>query len=335
LGFDEVGVARADLPLREEMDRYEAFLQAGMHGEMGYLAEHAGVRRRLDTKDILEGARSVVCLARRYPRDANEEGVVRHVARYARGRDYHNFLRKKLRRLAAFLRTLPGPDGAEVEARPLCDDVPVLERAWAARAGLGFVGKNGLLIVPGGGSFVLLGEVVTTLPLPAGEPLEERCGSCRACLDACPTEAFPRAFVLDARRCIAYLTIELRGTIAEPDRPLVGEHLFGCDDCQTVCPFNASARTRKPSGDGPFEPADGLRAASMAGLLTEEGCKAVLPPGSPLLRTGAQGLARNAALVLGNRRQITALGALERAADGHSSAVVREAARWAVGQMKP
>ena len=335
LGFDEVAVARADLPLDEEMDRYEAFLDAGMHGEMGYLAENAEVRRRLDTKDILEGARSVVCLARRYPRDAGDGGIVPHVARYARGRDYHNFLRKKLRQLAAYIRTLPGPDGAEVAARPLCDDVPVLERAWAARAGLGFVGKNGLLIVPGQGSFVLLGEVVTTLPLAVGDPMEHRCGSCRLCLDACPTHAFPRAFVLDARRCIAYLTIEQRGPIPERDRPLVGDHLFGCDDCQTVCPFNASQRTSPSSGGRPFEPAESLRMASMTELLTEEGSSAVLGPGSPLLRAGAEGLARNAALVLGNSRQIAALPALERAAEGHPSAGVRGAARWAVLQMKP
>jgi epoxyqueuosine reductase len=341
LGFDAVAFARADLPLEEEMRRYESFLDAEMHGEMRYLAEHAEARRSLSTSDILEGARSVICLARRYPRDlerltdeASDRGLVPSIARYARGRDYHNFLRKKLRRLAAYLRTLPTPDGREAEARPLCDDVPVLERAWAARAGLGFVGKNGMLIVPGQGSFVLLGEVVTTLQLPADDPLEGRCGSCTLCLDACPTGAFPRPFVLDARRCVAYLTIELRGPIPEPQRAGVGEHLFGCDDCQTVCPFNASPRPAGALGRRPFEPAAALCTTSVADLLTEEGCSRVLSPGSPLLRTGGEGLARNAALVLGNRREIAALPALVQAAESHPSPVVRDAAGWAVLQMK-
>jgi epoxyqueuosine reductase len=340
LGFDAVGFARADQPLDEEMQRYEAYLDAGMHGGMGYLAEHRSVRRRLDTREILAGARSVICLARRYPQgDASgppdrNEGLVPHVARYARGRDYHNFLRRKLRRLAAYVRTLAGPDGRKAEARPLCDDVPVLERAWAARAGLGFVGKNGMLIVPGQGSFVLLGEVVTTLPLPGGEPLEGRCGSCTLCLDACPTGAFQGPFVLDARRCVAYLTIELRGDVPEPQRSGVGAHLFGCDDCQTVCPFNASSRTVDFAGAS-FDEADGLRRTALPDLLTEEGASKALQPGSPLLRAGAEGVARNAALVLGNTRQIAALPALEQAALGHASAVVRETARWAALQMKP
>jgi epoxyqueuosine reductase len=343
LGFDAVAFARADIPLDEEMRRYAGFLEAGMHGEMGYLAVNAEVRRRLDTEEILAGARSVVCLARRYPRDAastsDETGeILPHIARYARGRDYHNFLRKKLRKLAAYIRTLPlpdgGPDGGKVAARPLCDDVPVLERAWAARAGLGFVGKNGLLIVPGQGSFVLLGEVVTTLPLPADVPLEGRCGSCTLCLDACPTSAFPRPFVLDARRCIAYLTIELRGPIPEPQRAGVGDHLFGCDDCQLVCPFNASPRPVDAARTRPFEASAAAREASMADLLMEEGTSALLSPGSPLLRAGAEGLARTAAVILGNRREIAALPALERASESHPSSVVRDAAGWAVRQMK-
>jgi epoxyqueuosine reductase len=336
LGFDAVAFARADAPLDEEMSRYAEFLAAGMHGEMRYLAEHAEVRRRVDTADILAGARTVVCLARRYPQGSSEAGgagVASHVAGYARGRDYHNFLRKKLRRLAAFLRTLRGPGGEETQARPLCDDVPVLERAWAARAGLGFVGKNGLLIVPGQGSFLLLGEVVTTLALPPGEALPGRCGACTLCLDACPASAFPRPFVLDARRCVAYLTIELRGPVPAEQRASVGEHLFGCDDCQTVCPFNASGRVDGVAQAGPFAPAPALATGTLEGLLTAEGAAAALAPGSPLLRAGADGLARNAAVVLGNRKEIAARPTLERAATTHPSAAVREAARWAVVQM--
>ena len=215
------------------------------------------MRERVDTDAILEGAKSVVCVARRYQRAPAEEAkdppFARLLARYARGRDYHTVTRRKLRQLAAFLRSLGTPD-APVRARPMVDDAPVLERAWAARAGLGFVGKNGLLIVPGQGSFVLLGEVVTSLALTPDAPIGERCGACTRCLDACPTGAFPRPFVLDPRRCIAYLTIEHASAIPEPLRAAIGDHLFGCDDCQTVCPFNHSTRPRLREATRPFEP---------------------------------------------------------------------------------
>jgi epoxyqueuosine reductase len=340
LGFDAVAFARADVPLDEEMRRYEAFLGADMHGSMGYLSDHRDVRARLDTKEILDGARSVVCLARRYQRDPAAEAadppLAQLVARYARGKDYHNFLRRKLRRLAAYLRTLPDAAGTLARARPLCDDAPVLERAWAARAGLGFIGKNGLLIVPGTGSFVLLGEVVTTLVLPPGNPMEGRCGACTRCLDACPTDAFARPFVLDARRCISYLTIEARGETPADLREATGEHLFGCDDCQTACPFNASERPRDKRGLEAFEPSDAMKATSLAGLLSggEEGWDA-LSKGSPLKRATRDGLARNAAIVLGNRREAEALPALTMAAEHHPSPVVREAASWAVRQSEP
>src|SRR5580692_4007718 len=257
LAFDLVGFARADLRLEQDVARYEAFVASGMHGEMGWLADHGSVRARLDGDGILPGARSVICVARRYQRpperEAEDGEAARSIARYARGRDYHKFMRKRLRRLATFVRSLGAPDGphpARVEARPMLDDAPVLERAWAARAGLGFVGKNGMLIAPGVGSMVLLGEVVTTLELEADAPLidrTERCGTCTRCLDACPTQAFVAPFVLDARRCISYLTIEHRSVIAPELREAVGGHLFGCDDCQTVCPFNAAAKARAPT----------------------------------------------------------------------------------------
>ena len=335
LGFDAVAFARADVPLDDEMRHYAAFLEADMHGEMGYLANHRDVRARLDTKEILEGARSVICLARRYQRDPGAESrdppLAKLVARYARGQDYHNFLRRKLRRLAAYLRTLTDSSGAPARARPLCDDAPVLERAWAARSGLGFIGKNGLLIVPGSGSFVLLGEVVTTLLLPPGNPLEGRCGACTRCLSGCPTDAFVRPFVLDARRCISYLTIESRSETPVELREATGEHLFGCDDCQTVCPFNASERPRNPRGLEPFEPGEEMRTGSLLGLLSG-GAEAweAFSRGSPLKRATKDGLARNAAVVLGNRRDADALPELRSAAERHSSPLVRDAADWAV-----
>lgn len=334
LGFDAVGFAPADEPLTVDFERWRAFVAEGYQGEMTWLGDSPDARLRLDGESVLPGARSVVVVARSYRRGAQAEAgdpdLARGIARYARGQDYHNFLRKRLRRLAAFLRgCAPG-----VQARPLVDDAPILERAWAARAGLGFVGKNGMLIVPGLGSMVLLGEVVTTLALPRATPIEERCGTCTRCLEACPTQAFPRPFVLDARRCIAYLTIEQRGPVDEPLRAAVGEHLFGCDDCQTVCPYNAGPRVAKGAAAAPFQPlARWSQVTLLALLAADEAAWGELAGGSPLFRASRDGLARNAALVLGNRGDASALPALRAAADGDRSSAVREAARWAVAKL--
>lgn len=336
LGFEAVGFARADVPLEADFERYEAFIAGGKHGEMSWMASNREARRRLDTEHILAGARTVICVARRYARasedDEADPATARTIARYARGRDYHNGIRKKLRQLAAITRTL----GENVRARPLCDKEPILERAWAARAGLGFVGKNGLLIVPGVGSFVLLGEVVTTLVIEPDPPISERCGSCTRCLDACPTHAFDAAFVLDPRRCISYLTIEHRSAIDEELRPSIGAHLFGCDDCQTVCPFNASRGRRARSElDARFSADGRWQDTELEDLLTldEEGFLR-LREGSPVGRATRAGLARNAAIVLGNRGDPSAVPALEHARTEHDSEIVREAAGWAVDHIR-
>ncbi|MFO0667057.1 MAG: tRNA epoxyqueuosine(34) reductase QueG [Polyangiaceae bacterium] len=302
LGFDAVGIARADEPLTVDFERYEAFLDAGYHGTMGYLADAREARARLDEDTILRGAKSVVCLAARYTREneAEDAPLPKLVARYARGLDYHGFVSRKTRKLAAFLRRL-GTSEHPVEARPMCDTAPVLERAWAAKSGLGFVGKNGMLIVPGQGSFVMLGEVVTTLELEPDQPIAERCGSCTRCLDACPTQAFPAPFILDARKCISYWTIEREGPIPESMHAPIGEHLFGCDDCQTVCPFNTAKR--KDSSFSPrFEPRPELRDATLEDCLDTASNDARIGSG-PMKRVGAEGLARNAAIVLENQRR--------------------------------
>jgi epoxyqueuosine reductase len=344
LGFDAVAVARADLPLDADFARYESFVDQGMHGGMEWLGRGREARRRLDGDEILLGAKSVICLARKYGRSADDEDhepeLARSIARYARGRDYHNGVRKKLRTLAKYLRRL-GTEAEPVRARPLCDQEPVLERAWAARAGLGFVGKNGLLIVPGVGSLVLLGEVVTTLVLEPDAPVPERCGSCTRCLDACPTGAFVQAFVLDPRRCVAYLTIESRDAMPEPLREGVGTHLFGCDDCQTVCPFNARARARAGSGrqlapvDASFEAAPRWTDSTFADLLAlDDAGFDRLRRGSPVGRATRIGLARNAAVVMGNRGEEADLEPLARARDGHDAAIVRDAAGWAIARIE-
>lgn len=324
LGFDRIGVASAEEALEPEFSRYEAFVAAEKHGKMAYLAEAREARRRLDTDAILEGAKSVICVAERYAGtepSVDGDGIARYIARYARGRDYHNHLRKRLRKLAAFVRTL----GEGTQARPMSDDAPVLERAWAARSGLGFVGKHGLIIAPGLGSFVLLGEVVTTLPLTPAVPMAERCGSCSLCLDACPTDAFDGPFVLDPRRCVSYLTIELRGPMPEDLRAGVGENLFGCDDCQDVCPYNRTAGETKPR----YLPLVGWAETSLESLIDlDEPSYWALVRGSAVKRATREGLARNAITVLANRRHPRYRMVLERAAREHPDEAVRGHAAW-------
>ncbi len=332
LGFDAVGIACVEEPLSAEFAHYEAFVEAGFHGSMKYLAENREARRTLRGSHMLLGARSVICLAQRYPKNSStplpDDSITSHVARYARGADYHNFLRRKIRRLAAFVRSL-GTEDAPVHARPLSDDAPILERAWAARAGLGFVGKNGLLIIPGHGSMLLLGEVITTLTLVPGEPMAQRCGSCTRCLETCPTQAFVKPFVLNASRCISYFTIEHQGAIANDDKAAIGEHLFGCDDCQTVCPFNASERPFETKSQ--FEPLERWSTLRLVEMLAmQPDALEPLLSGSPLKRASADGLVRNACIVLGNRREASAQSALVQVATGHQSASVRDAATWAL-----
>jgi epoxyqueuosine reductase len=336
LGFDACGFARADVPLEEEHERYRAFLEQGKHGTMQYLATNVEVRKRLDAATMLEGAKTVICLARRYDRPSEEQDPVlaKRIARYARGRDYHSVVRRKLRQLSAFVRRLGTPD-APVTARPLCDDAPILERVWAARAGLGFVGKNGLLIVPGQGSMVLLGEVLTTLTVAVDAPMAEKCGACIRCLEACPTQAFEQPFVLDPRKCISYWTIEHRGQIDAAYREAIGERLFGCDDCQTVCPWNAGQH-RRPAATAPFEPHARWSTLGLPDLL-EPARFGAITEASPVRRAAASGLARNAALVMGNALRSGTLSAqdrtsyqvaLQQAAISHPESDTRELARW-------
>jgi epoxyqueuosine reductase len=335
LGFSAVGVASARGAIEPDFARYRSAIDAGLHGPIDYLAHNVEARSRLDASSILEGARSVVVVAVRYdrPDDESDPPVARAIARYARGRDYHNHLRKKLRSLARAVKAL----GDGVEARPVSDTAPILEKAWAARAGVGFFAKNGLVIAPGEGSFVLLGEVVTTLEISPDDPIEERCGRCTLCLDACPTRALVRPFVLDANKCVATMTIELRGAVPLDLREATGEHLFGCDICQDVCPHNQKRRAPPPLDDR-YRPH-----ARWAEVTMEELARIGLPgaldfesvaEGSPVKRAGAEGLARNACLFLGRERRRAALGTLHEIVEQHPSEVVRDAARWAIGRIE-
>ncbi len=331
LGFARAGVARAEA-LGPEATHLRAFVAAGRHGSMDWLAETVDVRADPRHPGMLPTACSVVVLAASYarmPADSAPEGPTPgRVARYARGRDYHNVLGKRARKLAGWLRAR-GHD-----ARASVDSVPVFERAWAERSGVGFVGKNCCLIVPGLGSHVLLACLVTSAELPPDAPMKPRCGTCRLCLDACPTRAFVAERELDARRCISYLTIEHEGPIPVPLRPSMGDWVFGCDACQDVCPFN---RTAPPPAETttPFAPAPRLAEVDAAALLTMDDTAFMrFVHGSPLKRPGRTGMARNAAVVLGNRGSRRHLPVLRDAATSHASAVVRDAARWAANRIE-
>lgn len=238
LGFDRVGICSAD-PIGRG-DYVRSWVAAGRAGEMGYLRRNLDVR--LAPRQLLEGARSVIVVALNYhqpapPAAAGGQAAAR-IASYAWGEDYHRVVKRKLQRLIERMR---GELDTPFEARACVDTAPLVERELAARGGLGWIGKNTLVLDAGLGSYFFLGELVTTLALPSDAPVADHCGTCTRCLDACPTRAFPAAYQMDATRCISYLTIEHRSDIADELRPLMGEWLFGCDICQEVCPFNQRA----------------------------------------------------------------------------------------------
>ena len=323
VGFARVGVAQAGA-LDEEGMHLDAWLAAGRHGQMSWMATTASVRKDPRDPNMLENAKSVIVMAAPYVRrNAYEGPPPARIAKYAVGRDYHNVLTKKGRKVARVLQE------AGFIARVAVDSKPVFERAWAERAGVGFVGKNCCLIVPGVGSHAFLACVVTTAPLTPDEPMSRRCGSCTLCLDACPTRAFSGPRSLDARKCISYLTIEHRGAIPAAHRKALGPWAFGCDVCQDVCPYNQTSGAIDGSLDA-FEPGDRWTGVDAAGLLqmTEDRFRA-WAEGSPVKRAQHEGLARNMALVLGNRGEEIHLPVLDEARRSHPSEVVREAAEWA------
>ncbi|MFO7177925.1 MAG: tRNA epoxyqueuosine(34) reductase QueG [Pseudomonadota bacterium] len=329
LGFARVGVARAE-PLEVARARLEAFLAAGYAGSMEYL----GRVPRHDPRSLLPEARSVVVVALPHgvrdlvPLRSADGRLLGSVARYARGADYHGVLRGLLAELAARLATL---SGRPLLSRACVDTAPLLERELAARAGVGFPGKSGMVIAPGLGSYFLLGELVTDLDLEPSAAIRVGCGSCRACLDACPTRAFVGPYVLDARRCIAYLTIESSAPIPRELRSAIGQRVFGCDVCQEVCPYNASGR-EPPT---PLAPRPELTTLDLVDLL-ELGSSGYrrLVRDSALRRASLRMLQRNAAVALGNSDDPRAVPPLERALAENPSALVRGHAAWALGALR-
>jgi epoxyqueuosine reductase len=331
LGFELVGIAPAEAA--DGFEQLQSWLAAGYAGTMNYLSKHAEARRH--PSSILTDVRSVVMVGMSYnsPAEADAIGAlpgkpIGRVARYARGADYHSVLWARLGNLLDWLQA----ERLGCQGRAVSDSAPLLERNFARRAGLGWIGKNTLLINRQTGSYTVLGALLVDIELRSDAPFErDHCGSCRACLDACPTDAFPRPGVMDARRCISYLTIEQKGAIPHEFRSGVGDWIFGCDVCQEVCPWNHKALA---GAEQLLQPRAELTALDPIELLTltEQEFRDRFK-GTALMRARRRGLLRNAATVLGNSGDRSALPALQQALND-SEPLVREAAAAAIADIE-
>ncbi|MGA9222856.1 tRNA epoxyqueuosine(34) reductase QueG [Pseudomonas sp. CFBP 8772] len=329
LGFQQVGISGLDLAEHEQ--HLERWLDAGYHGEMDYMAAHGSKRSHPD--ELVPGTLRVVSLRMDYlPGDTQMAQLLgqpekAYVSRYALGRDYHKLIRKRVQQLAERIQQAIGPFGF----RAFVDSAPVLEKAIAEQAGLGWIGKNTLVLNRKAGSYFFLSELFVDLPLPVDAPhATEHCGRCTACLDVCPTNAFVGPYVLDARKCISYLTIELKTSIPEDLRALIGNRVFGCDDCQIVCPWNRFAR---PTDQTDFKPRHGLDNAELTTLfLWDETTFLSNTEGSPLRRAGYERWLRNLAVGLGNAPSTIPVIEALKARREHPSEMVREHVEWALGQ---
>lgn len=330
LGFQAVGISPAEVG--RHGDHLERWLQQESHGEMDWMARHAHLRR--EPAALVPGTLRVVSLRMDYlpPAGAKPETVLAdptlaYISRYALGRDYHKLLRRRIQQLADRIQEEIGPFGY----RAFTDSAPVLEKALAEQAGLGWIGKHTNLLAREAGSWFFLGELFTDLPLPVDAPVQEHCGHCTACLDICPTQAFRGPYDLDARRCISYLTIEHPGSIPEDLRPLLGNRIYGCDDCQLVCPWNRFARI---SAEPDFVVRHGLDSASLVALFGwDEPSFLQRTEGMAIRRIGHERWLRNIAVALGNGPATPeAISALQRRAH-HPSAIVREHVAWALGRL--
>ncbi len=332
LGFADCAITLPDAS--QEADRLQRWLDAGYQGSMDYLNQN--VDKRLDPTLLVPGTRRIIMLRMDYlPAETPITGILRnpdkaYVARYTLGRDYHKLIRKRLKQLGQWLDSQV--DDVEVRFRPFVDSAPVLERPLARNAGLGWIGKHTLLLNRQAGSWFLLGELFIDLPLPIDPPeTESHCGRCSACIDICPTQAFPEPGVLDARRCISYLTIEYRGSIPLELRPLMGNRIFGCDDCQLICPWN---RFAKRSDEPDFQPRHNLDQVELLELFEwDEATFLKRTEGSAIRRTGYEGWQRNLAVALGNGRGGEQVMAALRARRATSSELVQEHIDWALARL--
>ncbi len=327
LGFELVGIS----PMRPapHEQSFAQWLREGLAGNLDYMQRTESLRR--DPRELVPWAVSIISVAMNYysgysrPVESSESRG--WISRYAWGDDYHNLMKGKLE---ALLENIGQFHDGNIQGKAFVDSGPVLERDYAGIAGLGWIGKNTHLISPKKGSWFFLGELFVDLPLAYDRPIRDRCGRCDLCLKACPTGAFVGPYVLDARRCISYLTIELKDWMPRSLRPLVGNHIFGCDICQEVCPYNVKAL---PTAEIAFQPRSGLHAPELIAFLSlSEAEFRQLFRASPILRAKRRGFLRNVAVALGNLKALDAVPALIRSLDDEES-VVRGHVAWALGQI--
>lgn len=330
LGFQQCGITDCDLSIEKE--HYEQWIQAGYHGEMNYLNNH--LDKRFSGGSLLPGTERIICVRMDYlppdtrAADTLDDGENAYISRYTLGRDYHKLIRKRLTQLGKRINEEVG----ETIFRAFVDSAPILERPLAEKAGIGWRGKHTLVINKEAGSLFFLGELLIDLPLPIDNPADENhCGKCTACIDVCPTQAFPQPNVLNATRCISYLTIELKGSIPLELRPKMGNRIFGCDDCQLICPWNKFADFTQETD---FHPRQKLDRSELITLFNwDEATFLKKTEGSAIRRTGHIGWLRNIAIALGNSKGGTeVIGALKEKLN-HDSAIVQEHALWAIKQL--
>jgi len=328
LGFQQIAIT--DVDLTNYASHLEAWIDNKYHGVMQYMAENH--QKRCHPDQLLPGTLRVIAARMDYALDADnslaplQERDKAYVSRYARGRDYHKLMRKRLQRLADRIEDATGSFGY----RAFVDSAPVLERALAEKSGIGWIGKNTMLINKQAGSWFFLGELFTDLPLPIDSQQLDHCGSCRACLDICPTQAFVAPNLLDATRCISYLTIELRESIPEQFRKPMGNRIFGCDDCQLVCPWNKFTGLTKEDDFTPRHNLDDITLVELFQWTDQEFLTKTA--GSPIRRIGYECWLRNIAVALGNADLSEEIETALRASANHSSALVREHVQWALKQ---
>lgn len=329
LGFQQIGIA--DLELQEDARHLQEWLAANFHGEMTYMHRHG--ERRTRPQALVPGTLRVVSARMDYAtqdmraaESVLNDPTLGYVSRYALGRDYHKVLRARLAKLAERISAVV----AEQSYRVFVDSGPVLEKALARKAGLGWIGKHTNLINRGAGSWFFLGEILTNIPLPVDIPASHHCGTCSACLEVCPTRAIVAPYRLDARRCISYLTIELRGSIPVEFRKAMGNRIYGCDDCQLFCPWNKFAR---PSTEADFSPRNKLDSEKLVALFDwTEAEFLTRTEGSAIRRIGYDCWLRNIAVALGNAPHSPAVIAALENRRAHPSALVREHVEWALQQ---
>ncbi len=329
LGFQAIAIGTTDLAQAEA--RLQEWLDQGMHGEMDYMASHGVKRSR--PGELVPGTRSVISARMDYlPPGACDSGAVlaspdkAFISRYALGRDYHKTLRARLQKLADRIRQEIGPFGYRV----FSDSAPVMEVELAARSGLGWRGKHSMLLSREHGSWFFLGEIYTDLPLPSDTPQSDHCGTCRRCIEACPTQAIVAPYRVDARRCISYLTIELKGSIPEPLRSLLGNRIYGCDDCQLVCPWNSFAQSSREMDFAVRHALDRTELTALFAWSEEE--FHTRTAGSAIHRIGHERWLRNIAVALGNATTTSEVVAALASHGNHPSPLVREHVAWALAR---